>query len=155
MCALRLFCGLRLSRVLESTFGDEHEFDRCTREQLPPLPDCIWELQSQTAGNQSYMLGPSLYFKHQNPRSLTRLAKYGEINCTLNPIKLERKTRVSGLVFFGGVADPDESEDWRGPSALEETRMDQNINDFLKQAHKTCACVCAQFKVFSLISLRG
>lgn len=105
----------------------------------------------------------SPYFKHQNPQPLTSLsiAKYrkeGEINDTLNPIKLERETWGSSLFSSGDVADPDESKDLRRPSALEETHMDQNLNDsFLSMPMKRmCVYVSvnAQFKVFSLMSLQ-
>lgn len=54
-----------------------------------------------------------------------------EIDGVLNHIKLESQTRVSGLIYSGDVAEPDESEDLKSPTALGETDMHQNVNDSL------------------------
>lgn len=64
-----------------------------------------------------------------NPRSLTRMSidecrKEGEINDTLNPFKPELEPRGSNLFSSRDAADPDESKDLRGLSALEETPVE-------------------------------
>lgn len=161
-----LFCP-PLSATFQSawtstTLGEKLRFDRCTQERLSS-PNCIRDLQSQVAGNQSFtarnMLRPSLYFKHQNlhgPPDQASWVRQGRRNqwhfkphqtwekdMGLQPGFLWRCSRSRWKQGFeeslcsGGDTHGPESK-WL----------------IFKHAYEKSACVCAQLRMFSLMSLQ-